>query len=490
MIKKWKYLICIPLGLAAASCSKFDELNTDPVHPSRVTTDQSLLAGEKLSMDELYFTYVNNRVGMHYAQYWSATDKESNSQYQLDATSTTTLWSEYNQGLQNLEEVKRTNAELDETPTLKNQNAIADILEVWIYHFLTDAFGDIPYSETIKNDDNPTPKYDHADSIYTALLKRLDTDAAALDPAQPSFTTGDNIYQGDVSKWKKLANSLKLRIAMRMADANPSAAKTAVEAAVKAGVMQGPEDDALYLYTEDATNRFPYNNADKEPIEFVLSKTMVDYLDSLNDPRLPVYARKARATGTYIGKIYGLGTNSASEINDYSQPGTTVYSAAFPGILMTSSEVEFLLAEAVERGMQVGGSAEEHFRKAIRNNFSFWEKISLEPMDEQAATQYADTLSYSSDNWKNIIGTQKWIAMYMQGLQSWFERLRLDFKKPDGTPLFVAPRAGSLDPNVKDVPTRLTYPASETSTNGANLQTAVEHMGGDTQGIRNWWDKH
>jgi hypothetical protein len=97
---------------------------------------------------------------------------------------------------------------------------------------------------------------------------------------------------------------------------------------------------------------------------------------------------------------------------------------------------------------------------------------------------------YKAGNWKNVIGTQKWIALYAQGLQAWMERLRLDFKKPDGSALFIPPVSGSLDPDVTDVPQRLNYPNATRNSNAANVEVAVQHIGKDSKATKNWWNIH
>ncbi len=463
-----------------AACSKFDALNTDPVKPSAVTPEQLLLSAEKNAMDILYNSVVNNRIGMHYAQYWAASDKEEDSRYNLGEAGNSTLWSLYNRPLKDLQtliDLNRTAAIQDPVP---NQNAIAGILQVWLYQTLADAYGNIPYSHAL-SDSIPAPAYDDAAGIYTDLLKRLNEYQGVLDASKESYSSGDVIYNGDVEQWKKLANSLILRIAMRMSKAKPAEAISAIEAAVKNGVITDGADDALFPYTSQAPNQNPYNDFGREQVEFVVSETMVNYLRALNDPRLEIYARPAKNSKTIIGKPYGQGTNSAADAQKYSTPGVRVYAPDFPGILITASEVQFLLAEAAARGMNVGGTAATFYKAGIRANMHFWK------VPEAAANTYINTVPYNSSNWKNLIGSQKWIALYMQGLQSWYERLRLQFTKPDGTPLFIAPVAGSLDPNVTMVPSRLTYPVVETNTNNKNKEAAAAAIGGDTKGVKLWW---
>lgn len=474
-------LLLLFVLFSTISCSKFDKLNTDPVKPSTATPEQLMLSAQKSAVDILYSSIVNNRVGMHYAQYWSATDKEENSRFNLDEGSNSTLWSMYNRSLKDLKEISILNETAPIPEPVANQNAIAGILQAWIFHILSDTYGNIPYTEALG--DKASPVYEDASAIYSDLIKKLNEYQAALDPKAPSYTAGDVIYKGDVTKWKKLANSLIIRIAMRMSDVKAGEAKTAIESAVKNGVIVTATDNALFPYASQAPNQYPYNDFARPLTEFVVSKTLVDLMQSLNDPRLAIYARPAIESKTIIGKPYGLGSQTASDAQKYSIPGTRVYGPDFPGILMTASEVNFLLAEAVQRGMNAGGTADSFYNAAIRENMKFWN------IPDATATAYVNSVPFNSTNWKNSLGTQKWISMYMQGLQAWYERTRLNFKKPDGTDLFIAPQAGSLDPNVAMVPNRLTYPVVETNTNATNKNAAAQAIGGDTKGTKLWWQK-
>ncbi|SDC38581.1 SusD/RagB family nutrient-binding outer membrane lipoprotein [Niabella drilacis] len=472
--------VLLLLVLYLFSCSKFDQLNTDPVKPSTVTPEQLLLSAEKSAMDILYNSFVNNRIGMHYAQYWAASDKEEDSRYSLGEAGNSSLWSLYSRPLKDLQTLTDLNRGAAIQDPVPNQNAIAGILQVWLYQTLADAYGNIPYSSAL-SDSIPTPVYDDAAGMYADFLKRLNEYQGALDVSKESYGSGDVIYNGDVLKWKKLANSLILRIAMRMSKATPAEAKSAIETAAKNGVITTNADNALFPYTSQAPNQNPYNDFGREQVEFVVSETMVNFMQALNDPRLKLYARPAKNSKAILGKPYGLGTNSAADAQKYSTPGVRVYAPDFPGILMTASEVQFLLTEAAARGMNVGSPAAVSYEAGIRTSMDFWR------VPEAAATTYINSVPYHSANWKNQVGSQKWIALYMQGLQSWYERLRLQFTKPDGTPLFIAPVAGSLDPNVTMVPSRLTYPVVETNTNNKNKEAAAAAIGGDTKGTKLWW---
>jgi selenophosphate synthase len=134
--------------------------------------------------------------------------------------------------------------------------------------------------------------------------------------------------------------------------------------------------------------------------------------------------------------------------------------------------------------MKIGNDTPEVlYNEAVKASMAQWGIT-----DAKAVETYLKNVPYKAGAWKNVIGTQKWIAMYMQGLQSWLERLRLDPKKPDGSILFIAPASGSLDPDVTDVPKRLKYPSNTRASNAQNSESAAKRIGGDTQAVKNWWD--
>lgn len=476
------------LVLLLAGCTKkFDEINLDPNNPKTTDPGYLLVSAEKKAVDNIWNEWNNGRTGMHYAQYWSATTYSNESRYQIRENQNNNFWNILYAGtIKDLNEIIRINTEkpFDYSP---NQIAIAEILKVWTYHMLVDVYEDIPYKSSLGGLDRPNSPYDKAITIYTDLLKILGEQAAKLDPSKGSFPAKtDIIYNGDVNKWKRFANSLRLRIAIRVSDV-PSLqplVKQAINDAVASGVFTSNTDNALFRYVEAPPNNNPLNEAFKSRIDFCMCKTMVDYMLDIKDPRLPVYAAPAKDNGRYIGKAYGLNQQNGETIPNsaISLPGSAVLDAKAPAVYMDYAEVEFILAEAIERNI-ISGSAEEHYKKGIR--------ASLEDRGVAASAidPYIAGVPYNGGDWKNVIGTQKWIALYMQGLEGWFERLRLDFKKPDGQALFVAPVDGSLDREVTVVPTRMTYPVDEQQLNKSNYDKAVQSIGGkDSKAAKHFWD--
>lgn len=493
--------LSIPIFLAtmAFSCRKtLDSINHDTTLTNIAPVEYLLTGAERTAMDIIYNAgaSVDGYIGMEYAQYWSGAQTETSSRYLLDEGANSTIWSLYNGPLVNLNQIIAINNTQAGGPN-PNQVAIAQVLSVWLFELLTDIYGNVPYSQAILGTNNLTPAYDDSHAIYDSLIAKIDASVTMMDSSKEGFKSGEMYYNGNITQWKKLAESLKLRMGIRMADADPVASKAAVEQAVAAGVMQsgqsGPDlsirngDDALFPYESTAPYQIPLNAALRALTFFLASSTMVNFMDTLQDPRLPIFATMPVEGGGYKGKPYGINL-FADDFNVYSEPDSfpprKVFLPDFPGILMTYSEVQFDLAEAAARGYNVPGAAATYYAAGIKASMAFWGVSS-----DTAIQSYLLRVPYNPGDWRDCIGTQKWLALYMQGMQSWFERTRLDFKQPGGAPLFIAPVAGSLDPNVSFVPFRLTYPVTEATTNAANYQKAAAAIGGDTKGTKLWWNK-
>ncbi|PUZ28843.1 hypothetical protein DCC81_05005 [Chitinophaga parva] len=482
--RKILYSLGFLLLVGLAACNKFDEMNHDPSKSGSTQPEYLFTYGEKNAMDLIYAGTQNGSIGMLYAQYWTG-DQANSSRYALDEGSNNALWSGLYITVNNLQESIRLNRlRQADVPAAKNQIACAWVMKAWIYQILADAYGNIPFSETNNLSKTITPKYDDAATVYKQLTDTLQAQIALMDETLPGFETGDGIFNGDMAKWKKLANSLLLRIAMREVDVNADAQKIIETAAPNA--MTSNADNAEFKYLGVDPNAFPFNNSQREIIQYYVSSTLTDYMRNTHDPRLPVYARPATIPDTINGMRYGWSESDPDRkaAGYYSYPGSKVYSASMPGILMQYAEVEFILAEAAARGFATGDAA-THYNNGVKSSVSYW-------ADTSAANNFLANVPYTAGDWKNVIGTQKWLALYPQGLQGWFERNRLDPKKPNGDSLFLAPYNSIEDGSVKFVPYRLSYPKSEQTLNAASYQSAVQAMGGtDTQGSKKlWWDKY
>lgn len=480
-----KLIWILALGLFALSCEKsLDEIGENPNSPVDVNSEWFLTAAQQTLTDNMWDEWVNARTGMFYAQYWSATAYTEESRYQIREGVNRTFWRAYYGSLNDLNQVIRL-AEEEGGPEMVNKIAIANTMKAWTYHVLTDTYGAIPFSQAL-SEDNLAPSYDEQPDVYTGIIEMLQTAAANMEEGSGSFDNGDLIYNGDVSKWKKFANSLLLRVAMRMVERRPGDAQDIFEdiASDPSNIMEGNNDNALYQYQSTPPNNNPINEDYKVRQDFAVSDVVVDYLDSLDDPRLGVYAQPTVETGEYVGLEYGLTNAQATAIPnvEVSMPGERVLEADFPGIYMLYSEVAFLLAEANARGWAVSGDAQSWYETGIESNMEFWGVT-----DDDAIDDYIASVPYDQNNYIDVIGTQKWIALYMQGLQGWFTFTRMDFEKPGDGPLLQEPAAGSLDPDIGpgEFPRRMTYPDEEYTLNQSNVTNAIDT---DAKDERVWWD--
>lgn len=474
------YYLLLALPLCLLACGKMEEINTDPARPAETEPRYLLANAEKRAADLMYNGYYNGRIGMHYAQYWTGTDKTSESRNLITDEG---LWQAlYTGPLMDLQEIS---AYYDRNPAQRNEQmlAVANILKAWIFHVLTDVYADIPCSQALQVAQYPRPAFDRGVEVYRFLLDCLNEQTDILDHNLPGAITGDILGNGNREYWIKFANALKMRIALRMADVQPVMARDVIEAAA-ARTLQSVADDVFFPYNNAAAgNRFPYNDADRPLVEFALTETLIDYLQATGDPRLEIYARPSEAGKQYRGKPYGQADN-LPQPDSLSRPGTRIYSPSGKGYIITYAEVAFIKAEAVERGMYAGGDAATFYEEGIRASMQQW---GIADSDGRVQ-RFLKKVPYAAGNWRDVIGSQKWVALYPQGLQAWMERLRLDFKQPLGKPLFIDPVSGSLDPDIAGVPLRLTYPVAVRNTNGDRVTEAALRIGGDSKATPNWWN--
>lgn len=470
--------------LAFSACTDgFEEMNVDPNAPAEVPASSLLTTAQKQLVDNIWDQWFNGRFGMLYAQYWAQNEYTEESRYQLREGTNNTYWNAFYRTLNNLEEIIRLNDANDLGAQSANQRAVARILQVWQFQLLTDIWGPVPYSEALNLVENRSPAYDSQQDIYNGLLAELNLAISEIDPSAPSFASGDLVYGGDMNQWLKFANSLKMRVAIRIADVQPDVAEQAIQQAWN-NTFESIEDAALFEYMQTAPNNNPINQAYLTRRDFAVSENLMDYMKETDDPRIPFYA-DPNAEGEYVGLEYGLTQSQAGAIqtSEVSLPSSLVRGATTPAIYMEYSEVLFIKAEAAQRWGLGGGSAETYYNDAIEASIQFWASLAGTTVSDIAIQNVIESEPYSSSEWENRIGRQKWVALYMQGLQGWIEWRRLDFEG-----VIEEPSAGSLVPGVT-LPYRYTYPNLEASLNTENFDEAVRMLdGANTQATRVWWD--
>ncbi len=381
---KTKYLIIVILvGLLSACTENFDDFNTDEKNPEDVNAEPLFAYAQKELSDQISSTNVNLNVWKLFAQYWTETTYTDEANYDIvNRTIADNAFEIYYQNvLKPLKEakIKIENAEiiLPETEaSVANKLAIIDLLSVYTYQNLVNIFGDIPYTEAL-DIENITPSYDDDQGIYEHLLQRVNADIASMDASSHAFTDDDLIYGGDVPAWIKFANSLKLKIAMNLADYDAGTAKTNAEAAVAAGVFTTSDDGAFFSYAGASPNTNPLHEdlVLSGRKDFVAANTIIDLMNGLNDPRMDnffTYQVDTSDNGiddpVWLGGAYGY----SSSYSGHTHINPVIEEATFPGILMTYSEVQFYIAEAAARGWSVGQTAADAYNEAIKASILWW----------------------------------------------------------------------------------------------------------------------
>jgi hypothetical protein len=400
--------------------------------------------------------------------------------YRLRSTTIDAHWAGfYGDALQDFQKI----IEQGDSLSRPNWVAIGSIMQQWTFQVITDTWGDVPYSEALQGAANTRPKYDAQKDIYYGMMAKLATASSIIQPSGVSFGSEDGIYGGDMIAWRKFSNSLRARMAMRISNVDPNKAKTEFLAALAApgGVFTSNDDNAGLHYSGAVPSDNPIYAVFHEGQRYdqVISKTMVDSLKNLNDPRLQVYADPAphgcAEGGVYCG--YPNGTVTASDFQALSPIG-----AAFkedptaPSWLMTYSEVLFLQAEAAAKGW-IAGDPATYYRAAIRAS------MEQHGISDAAINTYLAQPSVAYAGLRSIY-MQKWIALYGNGPEQFASWRRETVNGGQHAP-YLTP-APNATPSV--IPFRVFYPASEQSTNQENWAAAVTANGGATlNDMPVWW---
>ena len=465
-------LTILCLGFMITSCDVDENLNRDTKNPTQVPAEGLFTNGTRNFFDLMHTGSVNINVFRLYAQYWGQTTYPDESQYnQVTRNISGNMWNIlYRDVLQDLKGAKE-NLNAQESP---DQAKIAQIefMQVYAFSTLVDIFGDVPYEEAL-DPTNPSPAYDDAATIYGKLLTRLDDAIAGMNGDGGFDAIADPVYNGDLSQWKKAATSLKLRLAMRLADVNTSKTQELLNNISMGDLILDNSDNFAIEYFGGAPNTNPVwvTLVQSGRTDFVGADTFVDELKSLDDPRLPVYFQTVG--GEFKGGVYG----SANSPSSFSLPGTILERPDLNGDIITAAEVYFLLAEAAARpDLTISGSAQEYYEAGVTASIMEW------GLSAEDAAAY---LAQSSVAWTTAPGDaiakiayQKWIALYNNAFEGW-----TTWRLLDSLPL-QAPE----DMTLGDIPTRFIYPTSEATLNPAGYEAAASAIGGDTKTNTIFWD--
>lgn len=390
-------------------------------------------------------------------------------------------------------------------------HAFAKVLRVAIMQRVTDAYGPIPYTR-LENNESIYVEYDSQEQVYTRMFEEIDEAIeifranAANDPV--GFKRYDAVYYGDISKWYKYANSLKLRMAMRLSEVKPDFARTKAAEAIAAGVIESNADNAAMHAAENRTT-LVYNDWKDHRV----GADILSYMSGYKDPRLSKMFLP-NDKGYYVGIRIGVDISSkALAVVRYSN---LLVESSTPYMWLNAAEVAFLRAE-YELRWGSADAARSLYEEGIKLSFAQWgasgadgyiadaEKRKpatyIDPLGAYSATAPASTITVGWEegteaetterNLERII-TQKWIAIFPLGTEAWAEHRRTGY--PRLLPAVEDKSGGTVD--VAQGARRLTYPVEEYQKNDTNLQTAINMLNTETQGSRKgdkmgtrvWWD--
>lgn len=545
-------MLLVAFGLAFSSCSDsyMEDLNTDPskvseIDPNAQLTTAQLQTYGDLGMVEIYRNY-------HYAfnqqlmGCWNTTNYGG--RHTVDNNEMCRIWTSfYPNAIKNLVDgICKSTDDADKA----NINAALRIYRVYIMSIITDVYGDAPCSEAGLGfiDEKYNPRYDKQEDIYSWFFTELKDAASALNPTGDRIT-GDVVYSGDVAKWKKFANSLRLRFAMRISGVAPEKARTEFEDALASdgGVFTSAADDALVKYMSvafsfgsdsytdyrgNALSKLLFGNDPANNPSYLCS-TFFNQLYNSGDPRTFLYARfyydglmsatspdnridltdeilskgvtiNSREPGAYSWEPWPASYDSdvmkeialtnpsvATTLDRETEPklANNFLKSDNPGVLMTYAEVNFLLAEAAVNGWNVAGSVDDYYKVGVRASMDFLaDNYGCDKIsnDDFEAFIANNGTGYTNEQRKQAINTQAWILHFNNPAECWSNIRR------SGFPRLKSPAEygfGQFLTGGQEIPVRLCYPVLESSYNKESYNEALDRMGGQNSWYTPmWWD--
>ena len=495
MKKTLKYfLLLFPLwGLGNFSCTRnFEEINTDPNRPQEITPG--------VMLGQLQYRLVNSSMG--------AARSFTHELMQVDAPRGSAsgaglhryvvnpgagVWSNFYSYLTDIEDLYTIADRLKEN----NYKAIALVYKSWAYSILTDLYGDVPYSQANKAAEGIVkPGFDQQKDIYIQLLKDLDTANGLFDENKALTYAGDLVFNANtvtggknsgILKWKKFANSLRLRLLLRVlkrdGEINAREQITAILAdPALFPVMTANADDAIFRYPGTFPYFNPFYNARTLDwregtyfTEFFLNK-----LNATNDPRRAIWAIPVPVAGQSV--FQGIQSGYPTTV-EYAVGKNSSYTDALKtlpqlGVMMPYAEVEFIKAELALNGFSTGRTPKAHYDAGITASMVQWGTTLPAGFLAQSGVVYNATAT--AEQQLEQIMVQKYYAYFFVDYQAWFEKRRTGYP--------VLPRGAGI-PAENRFPNRVPYPTYLQSLNPEALAAAVASMGGDRSDIKVWWEK-
>lgn len=494
MKNKLKYSVTLLVMLSVlSSCTKnFEEINIDPNRPENVNPG--------VILGQMQYRIINNSV--------SAARNFTHELMQVDAPRSSTsglglhryavnpgagVWSSFYQNLTDAQDIYTIADRLKEN----NYKAIALVYKCWAFSILTDLYGDVPYSQAIKaTEGNFKPAFDKQKDIYTQILKDLETANALFDDSKILTYGGDLVYNTSVltsgknigiQRWKKFANSLKLRLLLRLSkkegEINVKEQINAILAdAVKYPTFTANADDAIFRYPGTFPYFNPYYNA--RTLDWrdgtYYTEFFLNPMNTSADPRRAIWAIPVTVAGvsTFRGIQSGYPTTLEYVVGQNSSYTDALKTLPQLGVMMPFAEVEFIKAELALKGYTTGKTPKAHYDAGITASMVQWGATMPNTFLTQKSIAYDASLS--TEKQLEQIMLQKYYAYFFVDYQSWFEKRRTGYP--------ILPRGTGI-PAVNKFPSRVPYPTYLQSLNPEGLAGAVSSIGADNSDTKVWWEK-
>ncbi len=515
ILKSASGLVLLWVITVSSGCTKkFDEFNTDETKLLNLTATEFprlfSRAQAASSFINWRYQYGENLFADLYAQYFYISATYSYDRYSYSSGDAAVTW-----GVIYTEVVPQLKTLMDETDPASAENALAKIWWVWTFHRNTDYYGPIPYlSAGILGDNVP---YDSQEKIYDDFFIKLTEAVSVLNGNTSATPYGDFdlLYQGDVNKWIKFANTLRLRLALRISEVNPAKAKAEAEAAFASGVLTDIADDALLSKTPPVGDDYGGLSSIAVWNEFRMSASMESVLKGYNDPRIGIYFQMTDSTNGYDGARNGmLSSDVVLPVNSpthNSNVGTRWVSGGgydwsnVPADqnILHAAEAFFLRAEGALNGWNMGGTAEEFYNKGIEASMRQWgitdgavitayinsPATPIAPGDyfnSPPMNDYPIKWSIDPDMQRNQLAQQKWLALYPDGMEAWADLRRAGVQK-----IYPVLNSDNADIPAGKLIRRLTFLDLEKQTNSAGVEAGKAALGGPDKPLTPlWWDKN
>ncbi len=489
--------LALALGAMACNNDTITNINKNPNNPEDVPVTTIFTSAAQNATSRWLGQSYNMREVSFVAQHMAEQQYPDEDRYsRLGSSNTAFNFNTYTNELEDLQKVIQKGTAASDAGTW----APAQVLKIWDFSYLTNTFGDIPYFQALAGDSvgsTTTPAYDAQKTIYPDLFAKLDAATKALASASNSLGKADPILAGDPAGWQRFANSLRARLAITIVNADPAQASAQLSAAFGAagGVVTTTAQNVKLVWPGDGVYNNGWSDFFKTRDDNRMSQTLINIMNAYGDPRVGVYAQPLPGTtATYAGMPNGLSAaaaskyaNTASRVGAVLFPGATAFGtfggsgATFPSFLITAAEVNFIMAEAAERGLggKTAGQAAGFYNAAITASMQQWGVT-----DATAIATYlaGPSVAYAGGTaGLTQIAIQKWIALFTDGGQAWTEWRRTC------QPNTIKPGAAATNATV---PRRFMYSPTEYAVNLAAVTAAATALGtnGDSFNGRMWWD--